>query len=320
MGTLGRKEKRILEGMLIVVIIGIAALYIQLSGHKIVVLNLFYLPIVVCGYFLGRFNAGVLALLSGLTVAIATSLDATGFAEQSDPVMVGLVLTIWVAALGLTAILVGTLCDERAATLQDLQKAYVGVVEVLSKYLQSANPRLKAQSERVAELSQYVAEQMKLAPNQINDVRVAALLHDLGCIEITTQVVQRALDKLQSSSASLGSYTFQGTDLAHSLGSVLESALPLVLGQDDALREYLADEDSGNRSDTPIGAEIIRAVRAYDAITFDSNGKPARNPTEAIQELRRSIPELYSEGVVGALAAVVTQSRNRQALRPALAH
>lgn len=318
MTTLAQKDKRILEVMLIIVVMGIAALYIQLSGHKIVALNLFYLPIVVCGYFLGRFNAGVLALLSGLVVAIATAMDATGFAEQSGPVVVGLVLTIWVAALGLTAILVGTLCDERAATLQDLQKAYVGVVEVLSKYLQSANPRLKAHSQRIAELSQYVAEQMKLSPSQINDIRVAALLHDLGCIEITTQVVHRALDKLQSNLPDVGSYTFQGTDLAHSLGSVLDSALPLVLGQDDALREYLADEDISTRSDTPIGAEIIRVVRAYDALTYDSNGQSTREAREAIQELRSGVPETYNESVVSALAQVVTQNRTRQA-QPVLA-
>jgi len=228
------------------------------------------------------------------------------------------VLTIWVAVLGLTAILVGTLCDERAATLHDLQKAYVGVVEVLSKYLQSANPRLKARSERVAELSQFVAEQMRLSPKQINDIRVAALLHDLGCIEITTQVVHRALDRLQTGPSDVGRFTFQGTDLAHSLGGVLDSALPLVLGQDDALREYFADEEGAERSDTPIGAEIIRVARAYDLLTIGPEGQPVREPAEAIAELRADVPNTYSEAVITALAQSVVRPVKSTTAQPAL--
>ena len=42
----------------------------------------------------------------------------------------------------MTALLVGSLSDERKAKVRELHEAYVGVVEVLSKYLQSANPRI----------------------------------------------------------------------------------------------------------------------------------------------------------------------------------
>ena len=47
--------------------------------------------------------------------AVVTTLDATGFAAYSSPIMVGLAVTVWAAVLGLTALLVGTLFDARAA-------------------------------------------------------------------------------------------------------------------------------------------------------------------------------------------------------------
>ena len=76
--------------------------------------------------------------------------------------------------------------------MEELHEAYVGVVEVLSQYLQSAHPRLKAQSGRVAELSQAMAVALRLSPKEIDDIRVASLLYHVGSIEITTKVIRRA--------------------------------------------------------------------------------------------------------------------------------
>ncbi|MGB2988033.1 MAG: HD domain-containing phosphohydrolase [Phycisphaerae bacterium] len=308
MNTLPGRDRRILELMLVIVAVGMTYLLYQMGGYKMVVLNLFYLPIVLSGYFLGRTSAGVLALFSVLAVTIATTLDSTGFAAYSSPVMMGLALTIWAAVLGMTAILVGTLCDERAKTVNELHAAYVGVVEVLSRYLQSADPKVKARSTRVAELSQAVAGEMKLSRKQINDVRVGALLHDLGNVEITTQVLAKAVDTLEANPGKTSSYTFLGTDLVQSLGSVLSGAMPLLLNQDDALRECLTSEEEAACDDIPIGAKIIRAVRAYDALTHDDSGKPRIPPQEAVRQLRKDISSAFDLDVLDAVERCVRRT------------
>ena len=62
--------------------------------------------------------------------------DPTEFAAYVSPMVIYLILGVWGAVLGLSAILVGTLCDERAARINELHEAYVGVAEVLSRYMQ----------------------------------------------------------------------------------------------------------------------------------------------------------------------------------------
>src|SRR5215469_13036464 len=138
-----------LEIMLLVVVVGLACLFYQVQGYKLVVLNLFYLPVVLCAFFLGTYRAGILAVFSVTAASIVTVTNMDGFATFFSPLMIGLVVTVWGAVLGL----VGTLSDERKAKTAELHEAYIGVVEVLSRYLQSANARLKARSIRVAELS-----------------------------------------------------------------------------------------------------------------------------------------------------------------------
>lgn len=302
------KDRVIFEVMLVLVTIGMTYVLYRMGGYKMVVLNLFYLPIVLSGYYLGRTNAGILALLSVLAVTIATTLDSSGFAAYSSPIMMGLALTVWAGALGLTAILVGTLCDERAKTVEELHAAYVGVVEVLSRYLQSADPQDKARSTRIAELSQSVAADMKLSRKDMDDVRVGALLFDLGNVEITTQVLSRAVDTLEANSAKAGRYTFAGTDLVHSLGSVLSGALPLLLNQDDAARECLVMKENTSPTDIPLGAKIIRTVRAYDALVSSNSEGTTMTPQEAVRELRMDVASGYDPNVLDAIERCVRRS------------
>lgn len=304
MNTDVRKERHTLEIMLVIVALGMAYLVYRMGPFKMVALNLFFLPIVLSGYFLGRSSAGILALFCALCVTVATTLDATGFAAYSSPIMMALALTVWAAVLGLTAILVGTLCDERAAKLKELHEAYVGIVEVLSRYLQSGNPKVKVRATRIAELAQTVAEEMKLSRKDVDDIRVGALLYDLGSLEITTKVISRAVDTLEASPSRADKHTFLGLDLVHSLGSVLHGAVPLLLNQNDSVQDVLSADEDTAAMEVPLGARIIKAARAFDAHT-NGVGTDVLDPRAAIQQIRREQSDQIGEEVLGALERAV---------------
>ncbi|HQU46393.1 MAG: hypothetical protein B7Z73_11885 [Planctomycetia bacterium 21-64-5] len=289
-----------LEIMLLIVVIGLACLFYQVQGYKLVVLNLFYLPVVLCAFFLGTYRAGILAVFCVTSATIVTVTNLSGFASFFSPLTIGLVVTVWGAVLGLVSILVGTLSDERKAKTAELHEAYVGVVEVLSRYLQSANDRLKARSVRVAELSQKVAVAMRLPLKLVDDVRIAALLYDIGNIEVTTRVFRKAVGTLETDPAKLDQYTFRGIDLIHSLGSVLSGASPLLVHQDDA------GHDPQSSGEIPLGTRIIWVARAYDEMTAEIHpGRGAMPPAQAIEELRRDQQCGHEREVIDALERVV---------------
>ena len=294
------KDKHVFESMLIILIVGMTGLFHVLGEHGLLALYLFFLPVILCGYFLGRMSAGVLALFSVLIVTIASTVYAPRFQGYDTPVMIGLAIAMWAAALGLTAILMGTLCDERARTVNELHRAYVGVVDVLFKYLQASNPHTKARSMKVAELSEATARQMHLSRKEADDIRVAALLRELENVEVTTQMISRAMNTLEASPAHPAN-RFLGTDLVHSLGSVLESALPLIAIQDDELRDCLADRRSDGACH-PVGAEILSAVRLFIKLTNEQSPSPISTP-QAINALR-------DEGISAAVVDAIARSVN----------
>ncbi|MEX0641854.1 MAG: HD domain-containing phosphohydrolase [Pirellulales bacterium] len=307
------QQQRILEIALILLAIGITALLFRMQGYKMVILNLYFLPVVISGFFLGRYRAGVMAVLCVLGASIVTALSLFDLVGSNSPLVIALAVAVWAAVLGLTAILIGTLSDERTSKLHELHDAYVGVVEVLSQYLQGAHPRMKARSIRVAELSHNVAARLKLSPREIDDIRVGALLYDVGNIEITTRVIRRAMDTLDADASKAETQTIQGTDLMISLASVLSGAVPLLLNQ----QEGCSPADKGAAGNVPLGAQVITAVRAYDALTDGAAGDQRLTPSAAIQELRAGRPCAYDSGVLAALERVVTQNERSSPLATA---
>lgn len=302
-----KQQRNSFEFMLIIVVIGMAALFFMMRDQGLIGLNLFFLPVMLSGYYLGRTHAGILALFSALLVTIAATAGGGHFSGYASPLMIGLVLTIWAAVLGLMSILIGTLCDERLQTMRELQKAYVGVVEVLSKYLQSANPRVKARSTRVSELAQALAQELKLPRRQIDDVQVAALLHDLESVQVTTQIASRAVSALEASPGA-ARHTFLGTDLVQSLGRVLEGALPLLVSQDELMHAAPAS-DGYAPTDAPLGAKVIAVARLYDDLVCGgASGLPVSSD-DAIRELRKDLGEPYAD-VLDALRRVVSRSQS----------
>ncbi|REJ72796.1 MAG: hypothetical protein DWQ34_13790 [Planctomycetota bacterium] len=294
MTKIDSRNERMLEVMLVLITLGLACLLYSTSAMKLIVLNLFFLPIVLAGFFLGRYRAGVLALLGAVSASIVVVSDLASFSNYATPLMVGLALTLWAAALGLTSLLVGTLCDERDRKAVEAHEAHVGVVEVLAKYLQSANPELQHRALRVAQLSEEVARKMRFSSKEIDDMRVAALLMDMENIEITARVIRKAVDELEDGQE-VEQRTFNGTELVQSLGASLKGAFPLLLGQ----------SSTPATEGVPFGARIIRTVRAYVQLTSTAWDSDPQSASDALDDLRCDIEADYHPAVLHALEEVL---------------
>lgn len=299
-----------LEVILILVSVGLTCLLYRISGFKMLVLNLYFLPVVVAAFFLGRYRAGVLSLFCVIAAFVVSLLDVPNFAAYNSPVVIALALTTWGAILALTTILVGTLSDERTHRLEELHEAHLGIVEVLAGYLGSADQNLRDRATRSAELCERVAIAMKLSSDEIDDIRVAALLQGLEHVEVTAKVIRRALGDMGAGRSSLHEHTFRGADLAQSLGEVLAGALPLLLEERSL---DTGDPSSVLRKEVPFGAKIIRTVHGYVALVYGDAGE-SHSPAEALREMRCDFDGSYHPAVLDALDRVILASSPNRTL------
>jgi HD-GYP domain-containing protein (c-di-GMP phosphodiesterase class II) len=301
------KKKLTIELALILVVVGLTCLLYQMPGYKLIVLNLFYLPAMLGALYLGRYGGGVLALFCVVSAFVFTLFDMHNFAAQMSPLVIGMALTVWAAVLGLTTILVSTLSDERAERIAELHDAYVGIVEVLANYLNNADPRQRAHCKRISDLSCDVARRMKLTEDEVDNVRIAALLQEMENVEITARVIRKAIGDLGATQQDRP-HTFHGTDLVQSLGTVLSRALPLLASVRSSDELSMAVSDQNPREQVPFGAEIIRVVQRYEELTEGTLGVPGLPQHEAVEELRNDLEANYHSGVLDALESLLGNS------------
>jgi response regulator RpfG family c-di-GMP phosphodiesterase len=100
-------------------------------------------------------------------------------------------LSSWSVFLFLASVTVGTLYEQNERRLQDLKNAYIGIVEILRN---TSNRRIGTQRSfrRVSELAMETAIAMELPRAQVDNIRAAGLLHDIGKIEISADVLGKA--------------------------------------------------------------------------------------------------------------------------------
>jgi putative nucleotidyltransferase with HDIG domain len=279
----GRSGRAHLEWVLVAsVILGVFVIEV-LVPYKTIVRNFFFIPTVIASSCLGMRAGGLTALLAFSAIAIDAILNPMGFYHFDKPLLFTLDLCIWGACLGLTALVVGGLKHRLQENRRDLETAYGGVLEILTKYLESADSFTKSHSIRVADLSTAIATQMGLTIQEIENIRAGALLHDIGKTD-AIDLVKRASGLTESERTKVASHTHVGASLVKSVGTILQDAVPIILyHHHNFAGPENPDGVTGMR--IPLGARIVAVADAYDAIVTDRPYRKGKAPWQALSEL-----------------------------------
>lgn len=268
------------------------------------VLNFYYLPVLVASYLLGRRKGILVAVISIVNVLTCAMLFPQRFFDGPS-FWSGIVrLSSWAVFLFLASVIVGTLYDQNEHRLQDLKNAYIGIIEILAKYLEATDRYTKGHSVRVAELSMATAIAMGLPRAQVDNIRAAGLLHDIGKIEISADVLQKAAQLSTEEKELIDTHSEKGANILASVGGVLKEVGPIVI----AHHKYFMDTiDSNNRDiqKIPLGARIVAVADAFDAMTTDRPYRKGMLPPQALEEIVAKSGKQFDPGVVEAFKRVV---------------
>ena len=183
--------------------------------------------------------------------------------------------------------------------MQDLKKAYIGVLEILSKYLESTDRYTKGHSVRVSELAMETAIAMELSRPQVENIRVAGLLHDIGKIEISGEILRKAAALSSEERELMDEHTVKGAYLLSAVGSVLEDVVPIVISH----HKYFMNGPGSQGNEThkiPLGARVVAVVDAFDAMTTDRPYRKGMPPWEALEEIVKNTGKQFDPEVVEA--------------------
>lgn len=189
-----------------------------------------------------------------------------------------------------------------------LRDLTVTIVESLVSAMEVRHVYQRGHSARVAELAASIAEQMGLAPDVVEDVRVAGRLHDVGNIGIRDDVLNKPGSLSPEEFAHVKDHVRIGVEILTPLRHV-ERAIVFV-GDHHEHWDGGGYPNARAGESISIGGRILAAADALDAMTSRRPYREPRTVAEAVEDLRQQVGSLLDPRVFEAVRNVVTRRKS----------
>jgi putative nucleotidyltransferase with HDIG domain len=263
------------------------------------VLVLYTLPTLGSAYFYGRRHATLTALASALVVSLLFYLVPSLFSDRSGTTVATpwLDILLWACVLVLNGYLMGTLYEHKNAQLRELRETYYGVLEILRHFI-SNDKYTENHSYRTAVYAVRIATFLDFGPEELEDVRAAGLLHDIGKLHIGRELLYKAARLTKDEYANMQRHVPLGVDMLEAAGGSLRRVLPIVLAHHE--RFDGKGPNGSTPENTPLAARVVKLADVYDALTSDRPYRKAMSPFEAKATIVSGAGTEFDPGVVDA--------------------
>jgi len=233
-------------------------------------------------------NVGAFTLQSNLVLGLGGGVLAMLLQLQAGYVMgIGLLGLLWTVRMNMRGI-------------QRQQEQHVQTLEVLAQALDARDPMTERHSQRVSELAGRLGITMRLPGGEVDALRTAGLLHDIGKIGVRDSILSKRGPLTPDEWVAMKRHAAIGAEMvgAH---SALESIGPWVRYHHERW-DGSGYPDGLVGNDCPLGARILAVADSYDTITGPRVYRTASmSGSEAVDEISSLSGYLYDPDVVEAL-------------------
>ena len=277
------------------VIVGLLNLVV--SSQRMV-LAFYTLPTIISAYLYGRRHATLTALASVMLVVLLSRINPTAFGEAGGMLASQwLDITVWGGTLIVTAYLMGTLYEHKDRQVLELRETYHGILLILRHFI-SKDKYTENHSYRVSVYAAQIAGNLGLDAERIEDVRAAALLHDIGKLDVSRSILYKAARLTEDEFREMQQHVDKGISLLEPVGGSLRRILPIILAHHDKFDGSGYNPTTGEQ--IPLAARIISVADVYDSLTSDRPYRKAMSPFEVREILVKGAGKEFDPNVVEA--------------------
>ncbi|HXD34614.1 MAG TPA: HD domain-containing phosphohydrolase [Pyrinomonadaceae bacterium] len=195
------------------------------------------------------------------------------------------------------------------ASVAENRELFLGTVKSLAAAIDGKDPYTRGHSERVSRFSIAIAERLGLSDDEVEKIRISAVLHDVGKIGIDDVILKKP--------AALTDEEFEIMKTHPQKGFKIMSQIP-------AMKEFLPGMymhhemmngkgyPQGLKGDEiPLMARIVSVADTFDAMTTDRPYQKALAFADAVERIKSLVGTRYDEQVVAAFVAACDEGQIR---------
>lgn len=194
---------------------------------------------------------------------------------------------------------------ENAKLYGDLENTFLGTITALAAAVDAKDPHTYGHSNTVTAHAVAIAEKLGLSEREIQTVRVASTLHDIGKIGIDGAILHKPEALSAEEREAVNGHPTIGANILASL-DFLQETVPLILFHHE--RYAGGGYPSGvSGAAIPLGARIISVADSFNAMVSDRPYRRAMSVEVAVRELKDNSGTQFDPVVVEAFVKVLAE-------------
>jgi putative two-component system response regulator len=200
---------------------------------------------------------------------------------------------------------------------EELEAAKVEILERLARAADFRDDSTYGHTTRVGELASLIAAQLGHSEAEVDQIRIAARLHDIGKIGLSDSILMKPGRLAPAEFLAQEKHTLIGANI------LAGSRFPVLrLAEQIALAHHERWDGTGYPhglcgDEIPISARIVSVADVFDALTHKRAYKPAWRVEDALAEIVHQRGLMFDPAVVDAFLAIVGQYADMSELKTA---
>jgi response regulator RpfG family c-di-GMP phosphodiesterase len=192
--------------------------------------------------------------------------------------------------------------------LKSLKQGFVNTVHVFSSIMELRGGELAGHSRRVAELTRKLAQRIEMSDSDVQEVFLAALLHDIGKLGMGDATINRPFTNLGAEArAEIMKHPAKGELLLMPIEQ-LRGAATLIRNHHEQF-DGCGYPDGKSGMAIPLGARVLAVANDYDALQRGTLVARSLSASDALRFLVDNRGKRYDPSIVDQFSQLLAESR-----------
>jgi HD-GYP domain-containing protein (c-di-GMP phosphodiesterase class II) len=206
--------------------------------------------------------------------------------------------------------------DQVERFISDLQKSseenrqlFIGTVKGLAAAIDGKDPYTRGHSERVSRFSVAIAQRMGINDDEVEKIRISALLHDVGKIGIDDSVLKKPAALTDEEYELMKKHPQKGYKIMSQIPAMKEFLPGMYMHHEMVDGKGYPQGLKGD--EIPLMGKIVAVADTFDAMTTDRPYQKAMKFEDAVARIESFVNTRYDAEVVAAFTAACTEGQIR---------